>query len=235
VVSRSPYLLCINGSSRNCIIHCLVHNSVLNRKGLYLFRVMDRLTVFELNSGCFFIVNWLNNILCVDCVSRHLNVSDNVILLIGCWHNFWVQSSSNFWTLSYFYNFSILSDLRLDVSVVFNGITRDILISANSLINIFNRKSSCVSCDGSWSSSDIVRLCSFSNVKNSVLIIDYLSNRSSIGFSEDFRFSCNVGYLNFRFCRYSSCDHSWSEFNHFGFAFLSFWFDFLLPMGTKLV
>ena len=60
----------------------------------------------------------------------------------------------------------------------------------------------------------------FSEIKNGVLVIYNLSDRSSESFGEDLRFSCNSSNLNFRLSGNVLGDNSWLKFDFFGLTLL---------------
>ena len=119
------------------------------------------------------------------------------------------------------------------------------IVSGNSSIYVhlscflslcsLNRKCNSVSGNGSSNKSVKTWLNVYSGVKDSILIVDNLSNRGSKGFGENFRFGCNSSDDGFWFGCFILGDNSWFKGNYFGFTILSFSLSRFCPVVKCLL
>lgn len=98
-----------------------------------------------------------------------------------------------------------------------------------------NRKSYSVSLFSSTSLSVVNRNSFLSNIKNGVLIVNSLSDRSGESFGEDLRFSSDSSYNNFWLSGDVLSDNSWFKFDYLGFTLLGLLRGGLGPLIDGLV
>lgn len=214
--------LSVDSSSRNSVVHGSVNLTGLNRKSYNFFRVSYSRRISELKSGFFGVVNRLNEILSVNNISWYLNFSNSVVSFVGGRLNLWFEGSSNFRRVYQLYVLSVISNGRLNVSIVLGDWSSYLHVSRFSSVSSSYRSGNSVSSFDSSRKSVKSSLSIFSKIENSVLVIYNLSNRSGESFGEDFRFSSYSSYLYFRLSSYVLGDNSWLKFDFFGLTLLSF-------------